>query len=223
MKLQRSVTRRSLVAGAMTLLAAPWVAGCRLQRPALNQRTFLVTALADLPAEHGRDGGMGILSVRPFRVSPAFDSRAFVVRVGEAEYTTDPFHAFLVSPGPMLGEAFADGLRRAGVFAGVTSGGGAGAASPTHALDVEVTEFYGDYRDRGQPAAVLAIRARLVHPVAGVRSVIRWERDFSRRVAIPEASPEALVAGWSRGVGELCAALAVLLSERPPDPTQPQA
>jgi ABC-type uncharacterized transport system auxiliary subunit len=195
----------------LTSLAA-FGAGCRLQRKALPQRTFVLQATVG--ADAVRNGGSGVLLIRPFRVSPAYESRAFVIRRGEAEYTTDAYNAFLMSPGVLITEALATWFRSLGAFAMVTTGGSQ--VAPTHALEGEVTELYGDYRDPAGPEAHLGLELRLLHPLGGTASAVSWQREIRRSRKLPRAGAEELVAGWNEVMTEIFAALEPELRERFP-------
>lgn len=211
------LTRRGfLFAGGGSLLAA---AGCKLQRAALPERTFVLQA-PRVEASEGHAAG-GVLLIRQFRVAPAFESRAFVIRRGESEFVTDAYHAFLLSPAAMLTELFASWVRNLGVFATVTTGGTQ--IPPTHALEGEVQELYGDYRDTAQAAGVLGVQMRLLHPLGGAATSVIWQRTVRRAVALPHADATSLVEGWNQAVAEICREFEPLLSQRIPERRSPQA
>lgn len=194
--------------------------GCGLRQAPLPKRTFVLEGVPGKPAG-GDAAPAGVLLVRLLKVAPAFDARAFVVRRGEHEFVSDPYHAFLGSPGPMLTEALAASIRGLGVFALVTTGGSQ--LAPTHALEGEVTELYGDYRDAARPQAVLGLELRLLHPLGGAASALRWQRTERRALALERAGADELVAGWKAALAEICGALDPDLFRRLPVPLQPQA
>lgn len=206
-------------------LAAVAGAGCSLRRETLPRRTFVLQAPEAESAGRAGTSGVapaGVLLVRLFRVAPAYDARAFVIRRGDAEFTSDAYHGFLGSPGPMLTEAFAARIRGLGVFTLVTTGGSQ--VAPTHALEGEVTELYGDYRDSAKPMAVLGIELRLLHPLTGAAgSNLRWQRTERRSIPLARAAADDLVAGWNRALAEIGASLDPALFQRLPLPNQPQA
>ncbi len=210
MKLQSS--RRAFL---VTALLSGVFSGC-LGRPALQVRTFALAVPP--PARRGGEAPpAGVLWVRPVRVAAAFDSRAFVVRRAESEYVADPYNGFLVSPGPMLTELVAGWIQGLEVFRSVVTGGSQ--VSPSHALEVEVTELVADYREPSAPTAVLALTARLLHPLAGPPAQQwRWQRELRKRVPIAKAAPTELVAGWNRALSEILSSLSADLQQRPPPP-----
>lgn len=201
-------SRRTFLTGTGALAAAVAAGGCRLQREAVRPRTFVLPWAGGEGSESAaQGGGVGILAVRPLRVTPECDARAFLVRRGEAEFEADPYHAFLLSPGPMLTEILARWVRTTGVFGQVTTGGST--LTPTHALEGEVTELWGDYREAGRPRAVVGLRVRLVDvaPGGGPARVL-WERAERREAVLPRAGAEELVAGWEQAWGAILDALA---------------
>ncbi len=218
---RRDWVLRGLAAGLTG--AATGSLGCRLQKPALPQRTFLLRAPSADPARAVPEPPGGVLLVRPVRVAAAFDSRAFVVRRGEAEYTTDPYHAFLLSPGPMFTDALADWLRGLGVFRDVTTGGSQ--LAPTHALEAEVMELYADYRSMEGARAVLVVQFRYLHPLIGAQAPVLWQRQERQSIPLPRAGVEELVTGWSEALAAVCRTLEPSLFSPAPTllPAQPQA
>lgn len=196
------------------------MAGCKLQRAPLAQRVFRLR-LPAAKAVRTRDEAMGVLLVRPFQVAASLDSRSFLIRRGESEFAVDPYNGFLLSPGPMLTETMADWVRGLGVYQIVTTGGSQ--VVPTHALEGEVRELWGDYRNGSAPKAVLALALRLLHPINGASPVVQWEQTERREVAIAKAGPEELVAGWNQGLGEMAAALESRWGRRAVDITSPKA
>src|SRR5690606_1382143 len=145
--MKSGTSRRSFLLAAAALTTA----GCRIQRRALERRTFLLQ-----PPETGPIPGVtprGVLLVRPFGVNTASESRSFIIRQGTSEFVADPYHAFLLSPGPMITEAIADWIRALRIFDAVITGGSH--RTPTHALEGDVAALYGDYRKPSNPVARL--------------------------------------------------------------------
>lgn len=206
MPAREAMTRRSwMFRGVAAGLAVALGNGCRLQKPSLPQRTFLLQPPEGGPERPAGEPEAGVLLVRPVRVAPAFDARAFVVRRGEAEYAADPYHAFLLSPGPMFTEAFAGWLRGLGVFRDVTTGGSR--IAPTHALEAEVTELYGDYRSPEAPKAVLTVQFRYLHPLVGSNTPVVWQRLERQAVGLGRLGVDGLVTGWTEALAGVCRAL----------------
>lgn len=197
----RHPSRRAVLAAALLL---PWAAGCRLQRPPLAPRTFVLDPPP--PTAPSAPSGSGVLLVRPFRVAPAFEARPFTLRLGETEYATDAYHLFLLPPTTLLTEAWARWFRETGRFDHVTTGGSQ--ASVTHVLEGEVLELYGDYRDPDRPRACLAMELRLFHPWQGPASPVRWRHRASHSIPLPRAGADELVAGWNEALAAIAHSVA---------------
>lgn len=212
-------TRRAFLGAIAGTVLATTGAGCRLRSAALPRRTFLL----QVPPVGDRRvaGGSGVLQVRPLRVASAFDSRAFIIRRGDSEYTADAYHAFLLSPGPMIAEVLAEWVRGLGLFATVISGGSQ--VTPTHALEGEWLELYGDYRNPARPLAVLGGQFRMLHPLTVPATRPLWQREVRREIQIPRPGPDELVQGWNQALAEVFRGLEPELSPRLPDRNLPQA
>jgi ABC-type uncharacterized transport system auxiliary subunit len=176
-------------------------AGCRLQRRALPEHTYVLQLPPAEPLPTASAPNAALL-VRPLTVAAPFASRSFVIRRGESEYAVDAYNAFLMSPGVLLTDAFAGWIRGLGRFAVVTTGGSR--IDPTHALEGEVTELYGDYRNPDHAEAHLDIHLRLFHPLDGRNSTLHWQRSLRKAIPLPRAGAEELVAGWNKALAEIC-------------------
>lgn len=197
---RRSFLTRGALAGAGLCLG---LTGCGLRKAGLPARTFVLKGPTPGEAAAGKAGlPERVLLVRPFKVAPAFDSRSFVIRRTEAEYVTDAYNAFLVSPGAMLTEAVAGWIRGLNVFAAVTTGGSQ--LSPTHVLEGEVAELYGDYRESGAAKAVLTVHFQLLQSSTAGATPLRWQRGGRQSVAMEKAGPDELVAGWTQALSQAC-------------------
>lgn len=198
-----SVKRVALAAcGALTLAA------CSIGKPLPQVTTYVL----DLPidaAEYPVARRPEVLRVGNVRVAASFAGRPLIYRLNDVQYTSDPYHAFMAEPGAMLGDRIAEWLNRAGPFQSVAPPGGAGPAA--YVLDATVSEIYGDFRDGRAPAAVLAMQFALIDQ-AGVRPIVVYERTIASRVNLPQASPEALVRGYSTALAEILSQLVPELS-----------
>jgi uncharacterized lipoprotein YmbA len=87
-----------------------------------------------------------------------------------------------------------------------------GSAQPAqYVLEVMVGELYGDFRTGNLPAAVVSAQFVLIDQ-AGVRPRVTYERTIARRVQLAEASPDALVRGYSTALAQILAQVATDLS-----------
>jgi cholesterol transport system auxiliary component len=199
-------TRRVALTIAMAVGVVLTLAACAIGKPLPPPTTYIVNP----PAAETRTAAihrLETLRMGNVRVAAAYGGNALVYRMGEVQYTSDPYHAFKAEPDAMLGSRMAEWLDHAGPFDAVAQPGSARPAA--YVLDATVIELYGDFREGRQPAAVMAVQFALIDQT-GVRPQLVHERTIASRVELPRASPDALV----RGYGE---ALAEILSQLVPD------
>jgi cholesterol transport system auxiliary component len=198
--------RRIALSMGMALGIVLTLGACALGKPLPTPTTYIVnpsmaeprTTAARLPET---------LRMGHVRVAAAYGGNALVYRMGEVQYTSDPYHAFKAEPDAMLGSRMAEWLDHAGLFETVAQPDSAQPAA--YVLDATVIELYGDFREGHRPAAVMSVQFALIDQ-AGVRPQLVHECTIASRVELSQASPDALV----RGYGE---ALAEILSQLVPD------
>jgi hypothetical protein len=170
--------------------------GC-LSRPALVHKTFALHATGGIQST--KTGSHGILALGPVRVCPLFESRSFVYRIGPDLYEADPYAEFIIPPGRALAIPVGDYLRGWGVFETVLE-----PSTPLKAdasLEVHAPELYGDFRRSAPPAAVLSLKFLMFRSEREPK--LLFQREYSRRVPLKEASADALVAGWNQALAEI--------------------
>jgi hypothetical protein len=177
-------------------------AGCSLTRPSLERHTFTLS-IESTPPVYKPAVFPATLKVGRISMQPPYGGTSFVYRAGDLRYEVDPYNGFVASPGDLLGHEIARWLGRAGLFAAVRE-----PASPLtgdFVLEGLVTELYGDTRDPQKPAAVLSIQISMRR--ASAQGGVVFERAYTQRGAIENASPEALVRGYGTALGEILVAL----------------
>jgi ABC-type uncharacterized transport system auxiliary subunit len=168
---------------------------CAIGKPTPQAATYVVEPPSPDPAVTRR---AQTLRMGRVRVAPAFSGKELVVRVDEVRYVADFYNAFIAEPGDLLGARMAEWLDRAGPFRTVIQ---PETRVPTsYVLEATFTELYGDFRSGRTPAAVMTVQFTLVD-LTGVGTKVRLERTISRRVALSEASPAALVRGYGEALG----------------------
>lgn len=172
--------------------------GC-LSRPSLVHQDF---ALQTPAAAGAAPAGHAVLAVRPIEVSPLFAGRALVYRTGPNTYETDPYAGFLVAPHDALGIPIRAHLANSGLFASVVEPGSLLTADQV--LQVRVVELYGDFRQPGQPAAVLSLR--MVFAAAGGNILL--QKDYSRSVPLKKNTAAEVVAGYDQALAAIMADVA---------------
>ena len=197
----------------------PFALGCALtgclSRPALVRRTFALQAAS--PANSAAPTGQAVLEVRALEVSPRFEGRDFVYRMGADLYQADPYAGFLVSPRRELAIALRSGFRSSGAFKDVVEP--ASRLSADTALEVHVMELYGDFRKPDQLAAVLSMRMLFFEAGNGQTRQPFLAKEYTCRVPVAQKTAAALVAGWNQALGktlaEVVADLAATGATRP--------
>lgn len=137
-----------------------------------------------------------VLKIRKFRVSPLFVGRAMVYRIGELQYEHDFYDEWFVSPGLLLTRQFHDWLSKSGRFRFVLVG--TNHIEPTHLLEGDVAEFYGDYRLAQSPKAILGIELLLLDGLNEWQVIFR--QTYHKEVPLADRSPDALAEGLSQAV-----------------------
>jgi cholesterol transport system auxiliary component len=190
---------------ALPLLAAlGFGLGCQgllvRERPA--QKRFVLEAERD--EARPAPAGAPALAVRPFTASSHLRGTRFVYRLGPDELDFDYYHRFWSEPERLVTDAAVRWLARAGLFALVSDAGWE--ESDRLALEGEISELSGDYRDPRAPLAVLRLRCALLDESAGASRVLLY-REYSSARPVAPASREALVAGWNEALREVLTAL----------------
>ena len=192
--------RRGLLVCLVAFVAM--ATGCSLTRPSLERHTFSLS-IESSPPVHEPAVFPATLKVGRISMQPPYGGTSLVYRAGDLRYEIDPYNGFVASPGDLLGHEIARWLGRAGLFAAVRE-----PASPLtgdFVLEGLVTELYGDTRNPQKPAAVLSIQISMRRASAG--GGIVFERAYSQRVVIDNASPETLVRGYGSALGMVLGAL----------------
>jgi ABC-type uncharacterized transport system auxiliary subunit len=185
----------------VALLAS--VAGCvSVEKSYPDKRYFVLEAKRNESAANPKAGG--VLLVATLRVSPRYEGRSFVYRIGDASFESDFYNQFLVSPGALLTEE----VRRAASQAEVAQHviGTASQLEPTHVLEGTIDALYGDFRDVAAPKAVLEMEFFLSKESASKAEIVRRKR-YAKSVPVNGRTAEALVKGWNDALNEILAAL----------------
>ncbi|ABA89987.1 protein of unknown function DUF330 [Syntrophotalea carbinolica DSM 2380] len=175
----------------MLILTGWLLPGCMRigQRPPAKT-SYVITA--NRPASAAERVGAAVLQVTPMRISPRFNGRSFVYRQGISQFRPDFYNKFLVAPANLVQEQVVRWLTASGLFATVSSS--AGPLPPDYLLQGQITELYGDYRDR-QPVAILEIGFLFLQHAAA-DAPIRLNRSYRGEVPLTGHEPDALVEAW---------------------------
>jgi cholesterol transport system auxiliary component len=195
--------RRVAPAMGMAMSIALTLAACAIGKPLPRPTTYIV----DVPMSETRPAAARrpeTLRMGNVRIAAAYGGTALLYRMGEVQYTSDPYHAFKAEPGGMLGSRMAEWLDHAGPFETVAQPSSPQPAA--YVLDATVLELYGDFREGRRPVAVMAVQFALIDQT-GVRPQLVQERTIASRVELSHASPDALVRGYGEALAEILSQL----------------
>jgi cholesterol transport system auxiliary component len=186
----------------VTIVVATALAACTLSRPTTAKRTFLLE-----PALPPMASVQKLVSVRVGLVNVAapYRGKAFVYRQDEIKFDADYYNEFFVAPAAMLSEATSRALAEANVFRRTIPPGATDAGD--YVLDGFASELYGDLREKGKPAAAVAITYYLLPANSTVPNVI-WSKEYRQRVPVTETTPDAFARAWNAALAAILADLA---------------
>ncbi|MBC8471829.1 MAG: membrane integrity-associated transporter subunit PqiC [Planctomycetes bacterium] len=182
-----------------------WLAmlsGCSSQQ-AYNKKYYMLSATRE--KESIKDENDGILEVRHFTIDSAFSDKGLVYRIGEFEYETDFYNEFLVSPSAMITEKARTWLSESGLFKRVLDSGSQ--VDSTHLIEANITELYGDFRDKSSPRAVMEIRIFLLKINPGKDPFFVHGKTYISTVGVDSKSPEGLVNALGQCLEEILSSL----------------
>ena len=189
----------SVLFAALSLLAG----GCvSVEKSYPDKRYFVLEASRNESAANPK--AAGVLLVSSLRVSPRYDGRSFIYRRSEANFESDFYNQFLVSPGALLTEEVRRAVSQAQVAQYVV--GPANQLEPTHMLEGTIDALYGDFRDVNAPKAVLEMEFFLSKE-SPTKAEIVMRKRYIKSIMVNGHSPEALVKGWNDALNEIVASL----------------
>jgi cholesterol transport system auxiliary component len=190
---------------ALVLLAQ--FAGCApsLSRPAVERRFYNITAQRTDVAAPQQD--KTVLKVRPLQISPAYQGKELVYRLGEVEFESDYYNVLFVQPSSNLSQQVEQWLGRAGVFSHVVDS--TSQVADTHLLEGLVNALYGDFRDRANPKAVLEVQFFLLKNNKNENYSVAFSKSYKKAVPFSAGFKDAgvLVAAYNQALAEVLADL----------------
>ena len=188
---------RSLVTAS---LLAALLSGCGLSRPNPDQSSWLVNPER---TEAPRTTPINLhLKMGAFSANTPFDGKSLVYRLGDNRYEKDFYNVYLVYPRDMVSNATRRWLVKSNAFSQIVEQ--STTFFPMYQLQGVIDEFYGDYR--GQPEAVVSIQFYASASFTSDNSVFSSPR-ISKRVALKDKSPQALIDGQQQALAEVLAEL----------------
>jgi len=153
-----------------------------------------------------------IIEIRRFTSNSAFSAKSLIYRVGEFEYELDFYNEFLVSPAAMITEKVRNWLAGSGVARRVLDPGSN--VDPTHIIEGNIIAFYGDFRAKSAPKAIMEIRIFLLETKTETESGIVFGKTYKSSVGLESNGPEDLVSAFDRCLVEILTNLEEDLAER---------
>ena len=189
---------RSFPTAALAVVAltgAP-LTGCGLSQPNPDQSAWLVapertaaprTMPINLPFKMGN-----------FNASTPFDGKSLVYRLSDNRYEKDFYNVYLIYPRDIVANATRQWLLKSNAFSQVIEQ--STTFFPMYQLQGVIEEFYGDYR--GTPEAVVTIQYYASASFTSQHNVFSSPR-ITKRVALKDKSPQALIDGQQRALAEV--------------------
>jgi cholesterol transport system auxiliary component len=171
-------------------------------RPALERHYYMLE-----PAREGTvapTNSKTILKVRPFTVSPGFDTHEFIYKVGDQRFETDYYNLLFMQPGPAVTLASRKWLDASGLFGHVVDS--TSQADETHALEGNLVALYGDYSNPQAPKAVLEMQFFLLKENKGDYTVA-FQKNYRQETPLSGGTAQNLADGMQKSLGAILASL----------------
>jgi hypothetical protein len=122
-----------------------------------------------------------------------------VYRTGDQRYEKDFYNVYTTLPAEMIGNAERQWMNKANIFSATV--GQSNSLFPYYYLQATVEEFYGDYRSK--PEAVVSVEFFLSATGAGKVNPLIGANRYSKRIALKDNTPEALVLGQQEALAQI--------------------
>lgn len=174
------------------------LASCSLPtRPPVGPTSWMVSPERKAPPLQARSDVW--LKIGSVSVAPPFDTKSLVYRTADQRYEKDFYNVYATIPSEMIGNAERQWINNANIFSATV--GQSNSFFPYYYLQASVEEFYGDYR--GQPEAVVSIEFFLSATSAGKINPLIGANRYTKRVALKDNAPQALVLGQQQALTEI--------------------
>lgn len=178
--------RRLFSIPILLILTASALTGCvKLQKTYPEKRYFVLDVKR---AEVGRNKTKAkVLKINRFKISPFYEGKNVVVRLGDFSYQSDFYNEFFISPAAMITHEVGEWLSDSGLFeiVSLTSG----LPPPDYVLEGAITLLHADYRRFGEAKAVMELQFFLI-PGRGDKSEILFYKTYHQELAFQERTPD---------------------------------
>lgn len=188
----RIILLSALAISAICLACAP------LNRSYPDKKYFVLD-IQNKPAFKAALGNT-VVRVKSFKAPQQYQNKNFVYRIGEHEFATDFYNEFLAPPPRMLAEEAAAWLESSGLFKHVITQ--SSQLLPDFIIEGSIENLYGDFSSQKDARAVVSIKLFLID-ARRARSTILIQRTYDGSHPLKDNSPEALVAGWNKGLADI--------------------
>lgn len=186
------VTRALVVLVGITVLLA-----CAPTRPNLETSSWLIDPKRG--GEPRKPSTDYWLKVGPVSVNGPFDSKSMVYRLADQRYEKDFYNAYISSPADMVSNASRQWISDANIFKATLNQ--SNTFFPYYTLQINVTEFYGDYRKQAE--AVVSIEFYLAMLSSGSQNPIVMNNRYTQRVPLRDNQPSTLANGLQQGLASI--------------------
>ena len=205
MKIQMTNYPRLIRFATFVFIAAALSACSLPKRPALETSSWMVAPERTGAAYKPRSDLW--LKMGSSSTAPPFDGKSLVYRLGDLRYEKDFYNTYSALPNEMVGNATRQWLNNAQIFS-MTVGQG-NSFFPYYILQISIEEFYGDYRVR--PEAIVTIEFFLTATDPQKRNPVIGKNRYSKRVALKDNTPQALVQGQQEALAQILKEYEVVL------------
>ena len=139
------------------------------------------------------------LKIGSVSVAPPYDGRSLVYRLGDQRFEKDFYNVYTTLPADMIANAERQWINKSGIFSAAV--GQSNSFFPYYTLQATVNEFYGDYRVK--PEAVVSMEFFLTVTNSGRGNPLIGSNRYSKRIALKDNTPEALVMGQQQALAEI--------------------
>ena len=141
-----------------------------------------------------------VLDIPKLKISPPFNRREFIYRIGASEYETDFYNEFLSAPEILITEQLRQWLYNSGLVETIAFANYH--VPPSHSLHGNITNFYADYRNPKALKANAGMRFMLIEDTESKPKII-FQKDYQITIAIPARNTSDLISGWNQGFQQI--------------------
>ncbi|MFW5497990.1 MULTISPECIES: ABC-type transport auxiliary lipoprotein family protein [unclassified Maridesulfovibrio] len=184
------------IAVMLVLVALCAAAGCvKLERPSLDRKYYTLDVVRGDKQKNDIKAVKNLI-VRRIKISPRYEDRDLVYKVGENTFEADYYNSFFIPPAALITQDLRLWMGESGVFANVLGTESLGTGELL--LEGVVNSIYGDYSGP-EPKAVIKMQFILLNNSNPDLPIV-YSRDFSRNVVIGSRGPAALVKAMNKGL-----------------------